>query len=244
MAGNFSSRFLAIAGCAAILTWLAFLLGTVTASVIVALIIAALFVPLMRRLMARGWSRSKAAGVVTLAAFALGAGALVLLILAVLPEVRGFVATVEEGITELENQIASGAIQTGVGHVLTAAIRSLWTSFTTQFAGLVSTVASAVTIGILALFLTFFVLSDGDRAQEWALQGAPGRHRERIRAALQDALARLSPRRRAVVALHDLEGQSTSEIARLLGVAPVTVRWHLHAAHRDLRRLLLAEEDR
>jgi predicted PurR-regulated permease PerM len=186
-----SWRFLAIAGFAAILIWLAFLLGTVTASVIVALIIAALFVPLMRRLMARGWSRGKAAGVVTLAAFALGAGALVLLILAVLPEVRGFVATVEEGITELENQIASGAIETGVGHVLTAAITSLWTWFTTQVGGLVGTVASAVTIGILALFLTFFVLSDGSRAQEWALQGAPSRHRQRIRATFRDALARV-----------------------------------------------------
>jgi RNA polymerase sigma-70 factor, ECF subfamily len=64
------------------------------------------------------------------------------------------------------------------------------------------------------------------------------------RLAVQDALARLSPRRRAVVALHDLEGQTTPEIARLLGVAPVTVRWHLHAAHRDLRRILLPSEDR
>ncbi len=190
-AGAISWRFLAIAGFAAVLISLAFLLGTVTASVIVALIIAALFVPLMGRLMARGWSRGKAAGVVTLAAFALGAGALVLLILAVLPEVRDFVATVEDGLTELENQVASGTIETGVGHVLTAAITSLWTAFTTQFAGLVSTVASAVTIGILALFLTFFVLSDGSRAQEWALQGAPSRHRARIRAAFRDALARV-----------------------------------------------------
>jgi RNA polymerase sigma-70 factor (ECF subfamily) len=64
------------------------------------------------------------------------------------------------------------------------------------------------------------------------------------RVAVQDALAHLSPRRRAVVALHDLEGQSASEIARLLGVSPVTVRWHLHAAHRDLRRILLREENR
>jgi predicted PurR-regulated permease PerM len=159
--------------------------------VIVALIIAALFVPVMRRLMARGWSRSKAAGVVTLMAFGLGAGALVLLILAILPEVRGFAATVEEGLAELENQVASGAIETGVGHVVAAAITAVWTWFTTQFAGLVGTVASAVTVGILALFLTFFVLSDGSRAQEWALQGAPSRHRARIRAAFRDALARV-----------------------------------------------------
>ena len=104
---------------------------------------------------------------------------------------RRFIATVEEGLAELENQIASGGIESGAGHVLSAAINSLWTWFTTQFAGFVGTVASAVTIGILALFLTFFVLSDGSRAQEWALQGAPSRHRERIRAAFRDALARV-----------------------------------------------------
>jgi len=64
------------------------------------------------------------------------------------------------------------------------------------------------------------------------------------RVAVQDALTQLSPRRRAVVALHDLEGKSATEIATLLGVAAVTVRWHLHAAHRDLRRILLSEEGR
>lgn len=81
-----------------------------------------------------------------------------------------------------------------------------------------------------------------------AMQACPPPPRQEngavVRLAVQDALARLSPRRRAVVALHDLEGQSTGEIARLLGVAPVTVRWHLHAAHRDLRRLLLSPEER
>jgi RNA polymerase sigma-70 factor (ECF subfamily) len=64
------------------------------------------------------------------------------------------------------------------------------------------------------------------------------------RATVQAALARLSPRRRAVVVLHELEGVAVREVARLLGVAEVTVRWHLLAAHRDLATLLLKEERR
>jgi RNA polymerase sigma factor (sigma-70 family) len=59
------------------------------------------------------------------------------------------------------------------------------------------------------------------------------------RATVQAALTRLSPRRRAVIVLHELEGQAVREVARLLGVAEVTVRWHLLAARRELTRVLM-----
>jgi len=52
------------------------------------------------------------------------------------------------------------------------------------------------------------------------------------------ALARLSPRRRAVVVLHEIEGHPLVAVARLLGIAPVTARWHLSRGRRDLQRWL------
>jgi len=55
------------------------------------------------------------------------------------------------------------------------------------------------------------------------------------------ALAELPARRRAVVVLHELEELDTAAIARLLGVARVTVRWHLAAGRADLRRRLSAD---
>jgi RNA polymerase sigma-70 factor, ECF subfamily len=61
---------------------------------------------------------------------------------------------------------------------------------------------------------------------------------ELARAAVQEAIALLPPRRRAVVVLHELEGLDAAEIARQLGVTQVTVRWHLLAGRRDLRRIL------
>lgn len=61
---------------------------------------------------------------------------------------------------------------------------------------------------------------------------------EVARATVKAALVRLSPRRRAVVALHELEGIPVREVAHLLGVTEVTVRWHLLAARRELARLL------
>lgn len=54
------------------------------------------------------------------------------------------------------------------------------------------------------------------------------------------ALARLPARRRAVVVLHELEGLDTAAIARLLGIARVTVRWHLAAGRAELRRRLVS----
>jgi RNA polymerase sigma-70 factor (ECF subfamily) len=62
------------------------------------------------------------------------------------------------------------------------------------------------------------------------------------RATVRAALGRLAPRRRAVIVLHELEGRPVREVARLLGIGEVTVRWHLMAARRELARILL--EDR
>ncbi len=64
------------------------------------------------------------------------------------------------------------------------------------------------------------------------------------RATVQAALGRLSPRRRAVVVLHELDGLPVRDVARLLGVAEVTVRWHLLAARRELAKMLVKEDRR
>ena len=52
------------------------------------------------------------------------------------------------------------------------------------------------------------------------------------------ALDLLPPRRRAILVLSELEGAPIPEIARLLGIAPVTVRWHLMRARREMARTL------
>ena len=52
------------------------------------------------------------------------------------------------------------------------------------------------------------------------------------------ALDRLSPRRRAILVMYELEGIGIAAIAALLEVAPVTVRWHLSRGRRELARVL------
>jgi RNA polymerase sigma-70 factor (ECF subfamily) len=52
------------------------------------------------------------------------------------------------------------------------------------------------------------------------------------------ALEALPPRRRAVIVMHELEEMSIADIARLLGITAVTVRWHLSTGRRELARIL------
>jgi RNA polymerase sigma-70 factor (ECF subfamily) len=60
------------------------------------------------------------------------------------------------------------------------------------------------------------------------------RQRE-LRRALEEALERLTERERAVFVLRELEGLSSADVARSLGISSITVRRHLALARRRLR---------
>jgi RNA polymerase sigma factor, sigma-70 family len=90
-----------------------------------------------------------------------------------------------------------------------------------------------------------------DRWKQAATRARLDRHIDRVSPAPGDAeralvahrlvwqaMAVLPPRRRAVIVLHELEGASVADVARLLGVTSVTVRWHLAKGRRDLREFV------
>ena len=58
------------------------------------------------------------------------------------------------------------------------------------------------------------------------------------------ALQQLSPRRRAAIVMYELEGASIPDIAALLGVSAVTVRWHLSRGRRDLANVITAYDNK
>jgi len=64
------------------------------------------------------------------------------------------------------------------------------------------------------------------------------------RQAVWSALDALKPRRRAIVILAELDGLTPEAIARTLGVAVMTVRWHLSLARRELRQALAPHMER
>jgi RNA polymerase sigma factor (sigma-70 family) len=58
------------------------------------------------------------------------------------------------------------------------------------------------------------------------------------KAMVQRALGRLAPRRRAILVLYELDGIPIRDIAAMLGVSAVTVRWHLSIGRRELAKVL------
>jgi RNA polymerase sigma-70 factor (ECF subfamily) len=58
------------------------------------------------------------------------------------------------------------------------------------------------------------------------------------RSIIWQALQRLPPRRRAILVLYEIEGVAIPAIAQLLGVASVTVRWHLSIGRRELAAMV------
>jgi RNA polymerase sigma-70 factor (ECF subfamily) len=61
------------------------------------------------------------------------------------------------------------------------------------------------------------------------------------RATIWRALDQLPPRRRAVLVMYELEGLNVSTIGAQLGIAVLTVRWHLSRGRRDLVRALIPQ---
>jgi len=62
------------------------------------------------------------------------------------------------------------------------------------------------------------------------------------RTTIWDALRALPPRRRAAIVLYELEDVSIADIATLLGVSAVTVRWHLSVGRKQLGRIIRNEQ--
>jgi RNA polymerase sigma-70 factor (ECF subfamily) len=58
------------------------------------------------------------------------------------------------------------------------------------------------------------------------------------RTVVWQALQQLPPRRRAAIVLYELEGVAMADIARVLGVSAVTVRWHLSRGRHELARII------
>jgi RNA polymerase sigma-70 factor (ECF subfamily) len=77
-----------------------------------------------------------------------------------------------------------------------------------------------------------FEVADAAPGADLAIESAE--ERDRIRA----ALAHLAPAHREVVFLRDLEGLSTREVARVLGISEPNVKVRLHRAHAHLRKRL------
>jgi putative heme transporter len=149
-------------------------LSTVTVAIVIALIIAATFAPYVKRLRDRGWSRTKAAGGVSL--LALGAVTLAAAILAIvfLPYIADVISTVRAGGQAVQSWLDSANMPRGLSDLVGLVIEGVRSIFTTAASQIIAPIAAFVTSLILGGFTVFFLLQDGDRAWAWMVDPVEG----------------------------------------------------------------------
>ena len=225
-AGAIAWRVLAAVGLAGVIVLIATELFTVTASALLAVILAATFSPFVIGLRNRGWSRTASAALVTVVAVLIVIATLTLITLALAPYVPEVAARVQDGIATIRQQLAGTAIPQETIDAAQGATSQAQAAIGAAIGTLVDRVAMVATIGLLALFLTFFFLQDGDKAWGWAFQATTGRARERIGSAGNDALERVGGYLRGMAVLASIKAISDFVYLTLLGVplaAPLAV---------------------
>jgi predicted PurR-regulated permease PerM len=211
-------RVLVVVALALVLGYLATVLWTVTASIAVGIVVAAVFAPVVLRLRAKGRSRNAAAGIVWLLALATAAGLLLVLALLLVPYLLEVAGNLRQGVTAVQDQLAAMDVPPVVGAAVSAAVDGAGSMGGDLVGSIVATAASAVTIAILATFLVFFLLRDGDLAWMWLFQAADEAKRERITTAGHVALARVGGYLRGTTILSGLVAASNLVFLAVLGI--------------------------
>lgn len=198
-------RLLATIALGLALLWIAAVLWTVTASILVAAIVAATFAPFVLALRDRGWSRIKAAAAVFVGAGAIIIATVVVVAIAFLPYIGQALDAVSTGIAALKAQLATVDIPPEVGASIEQATQSLQAWVSSALSDIAGRVGEAATIAILGTFLTFFFMMDGDKAWVWVMSSANTWRRDAVTTAGDEALARVGGylRGTAVIAAFD-----------------------------------------
>ena len=211
-------RFLVVLAFGLVLVGLALILSTVTASVVLAVIIAATFAPYVKALRQRGWASTKAAAVVCVAALLIFVAVVALVILAVVPAIVDVVAAIDAGLGALRTALADVAVPAEIVTAIQqfAAAADDWIS--SAIASAVESAATVGTVAFLAGFLTFFLLQDGEKAWAWTVSGTSGWRRESLTASGLGALELVGGYLRATAVTAATDAVTNFAFLTILGV--------------------------
>jgi putative heme transporter len=178
---GWSWRLLVVAAAAGLVLYLLILLKVVVLPVILALFLATLLVPLVKRLERAGWPHLGA----VLAVFAGAVLAIALIVAGFIPLIGNELGTlgnrVDQGINEVQDFIASrpfGLSEEDLNRYLDQARQQLRENSSGITRGAVrgaTLVGEFITGLILTLFLTFFFVKDSERFTRWILDFAGAR---------------------------------------------------------------------
>jgi predicted PurR-regulated permease PerM len=201
-----------------VLVAIATAISTATITILVSIIIGATFAPFVLYLRDRGSSRTKAAGIVTLGAVLAIGGTILLISLAFLPYIPDIVNGIAAGVDSVKQALSDAQLPADVQAQLEAVGASLQTWLTQGAKDIAGSVATIFTIGILSIFLTFYLLQDGDKAWVWLVQAGSDWQRDRITSSGHEALERIGGYLRGTAVLAASDGISDFIFLVLLGV--------------------------
>jgi putative heme transporter len=219
-------RLLVAIALGLVLVRILLIVSTVTASILIAGIIAATFAPFVLRLRDRGWSRIKAAAAVFVAAGAVILAIIGVIAIAFLPYISDFLDAIRSGVATIQGLLADATIPPEVGTAIDQASATLTTWLSGAASDAAGNVGTVATIAILATFLTFFFMMDGDKAWVWALSLANTWRRDAITSSGHVALERVGGYLRGTAIIAALDGVAVGLFMLALGmplVAPLAV---------------------
>ena len=183
-------RVLVTVAFAAIVIGFAAYLSTVTLSILFAVIAVATLAPIDERLRARGWGRAKAAGGTIAVTVVVVGGALLLIGLALIPFLAELTSFLHEGLERLSSELTTANLPADTVTTLDTVIQRVESWLSEQGSAIVDSLVEAGAIVMLGLFLTFYLLLDGDKAWDVGLAGLGGWQSDRIRDAGEEAMRR------------------------------------------------------
>ena len=193
-------------------------LSTTIASLMVGIIVAATLAPFAARMRARGWSNLKAAGALT-GALVLGVLAvLAILIVALVPWLSDIGTTISNGVDRLDEMLAGSFFGDAIHQLLDLFTGLARNAMGDELATIAGSVAEIATIAMLATFMTFFLLLDGDKAWVAATRGTSDWSRERLTRAGRDAGESIGGYLRGTVATAIVKSVAAFALLLLVGV--------------------------
>jgi putative heme transporter len=217
-AAAFAWRVLVIVALGALLMWLAGVLGTVTAAILLSVVVAATFLPLQRRLEARGWSTTKAAAMVTATAVAVALAIFIVALLAFVPAIVELASAIRTGAAQAASSLEDVTGSSAAVQSIQDAVNSVHAWVGGAIGAFAGRIATLVTVAILALFLIFFVLEDGRKAWSWAREAVTPTHREPLARRGLDAIEHIGGYVRGTTALAAVRAVAYVALMLLLGV--------------------------
>ncbi len=197
---------------------------SVTASILVSLIAAAALAPLLRALRRRGLSRAVSAAAATALGLAVVGVGLIAVVIALLPGIGDIVTAVADGLRSIRDQLVGMA----AGDVVPAAVDRLAAAVGDLAAlDISSIVDSAILVGtvaVLALFLTYFLLQDGELGWAWLVRSVPAEQAEELTSAAGTGLDRVGRFLYRTASLAVIDAVVVAAVLTLLGVP---VAWPL-----------------